>query len=138
MPKNPIVVAALVVVAMAACAPGKSRIDSVQETSQKIANADTGLVSQFDKRTIVYSPAPLLPKWVAAESQISATVSFTVMADGTVAHVSIESSSGFPEVDRAILTAVSKWKFNAIAGAAPARGTVPFTIQRRPNDKPNG
>jgi len=70
---------------------------------------------------------PKLPPWVSIEGlPLRVQVSFTIMADGTVAAVYVQRSSGYPDVDSAVVDALSHCQFNVVADSPPVKGTIPY------------
>jgi len=80
-------------------------------------------------RRMVVTVNPQLPKWVSVEGlPMTVKVSFTILSDGTVAAVSVFGSSGYADVDNAVLDALRKCRFNAVAEGPPAKGTIPYLV----------
>jgi TonB family protein len=83
-------------------------------------------------RTLVSASSPKIPAWVSAQGlTLSVTVSFTLLSDGVIGGVSLQQSSGFADVDSALLDAIRRWRFTPAAGAAPAKGIIPYVIRAR-------
>jgi TonB family protein len=60
------------------------------------------------------------------------TVLATIRADGTVEHLVVQSSSGFPLLDQAALNAIRKSRFlPATDDGIPVRATVPISVTWR-------
>jgi TonB family protein len=60
---------------------------------------------------------------------LTVTVRFQVLPDGSVKPgAAIQKTSGFPEIDRRALDALSRWRFEAVpsAGASEVWGRVKF------------
>jgi TonB family protein len=57
------------------------------------------------------------------------TISFILSPEGVVSSANIERSSGYGDVDAAVLEAVRFWRFTADDAAAPLRGTRSFLFQ---------
>jgi TonB family protein len=58
-------------------------------------------------------------------------VSFSVSPDGITSQPRIEKSSGYNDVDAAVVEAVRRWKFSADPGAAPIRGRRDYEFRVR-------
>jgi len=82
------------------------------------------------KRTLAHKiPYPEIPDWVKKEGlDLSAAISFAVTAEGHITGVKIRQSSGYSDVDSAILDAVRKMKFNPLPGGALVTGTITYII----------
>jgi TonB family protein len=77
-------------------------------------------------------PSPDIPQWVKREGiDLKVVVSFSVTAGGQTTQVSTALSSGYTDVDSAVLDSVRKMKFNPVPGADPARGTVSYLIRTK-------
>jgi protein TonB len=83
-------------------------------------------------RDLLSAPRPTLPQWVADQGlTLSVTVSFAVAPDGVVAQARIARSSGYSDVDAAVLEAVRRWRFRAAETTQTVRGTIAYTIRAR-------
>jgi TonB family protein len=60
---------------------------------------------------------------------LSVTVSFTLLPDGVIGGVSLQQSSGYADVDAAVIDAIRRWRFTPAEGAPPARGLIPYVIR---------
>jgi TonB family protein len=77
-------------------------------------------------------PSPEIPQWVKREGvDLKVVVSFSVTADGQTTLVSTAFSSGYTDVDSAVLDSVRKMRFNPVPGAGLARGTVSYLIRTK-------
>lgn len=77
-------------------------------------------------------PSSLLSKGIGGRVLVTCTVN----ADGRVAATSIKQSSGHPELDKAAVNAVNKWKFKPATKAGrkvKATCVVPFNFEVRKN-----
>jgi TonB family protein len=104
------------------------------------AGAGRGEVSQegisivFDDPTLgrepTYHPNPVIPKWVSeAGLRLTQEISFVLTPQGVLHSVRTIKSSGYSDVDSAVLDAVRRWKFKpAPAGAGTIQGTVGFDL----------
>ena len=83
-------------------------------------------------RDLLSAPRPNLPQWVADQGlTLSVTVSFAVAPDGVVAQARVARSSGYSDVDAAVLEAVRRWRFRAAQTAQTVRGTIAYIIRAR-------
>ena len=83
-------------------------------------------------RDLLSAPLPSLPHWVADQGlALSVTVSFAVAPDGVVAQARVARSSGYSDVDAAVLEAVRRWRFRAADTTRTVRGAIPYTIRAR-------
>jgi TonB family protein len=83
-------------------------------------------------RTLVSTPAPKLPPWVGAQGlTLSVTVAFTLQPDGVMAAVTLEKSSGYADVDSALIDAIRRWRFNAAKVTTSVGGKIPYIIKTR-------
>ncbi len=81
-------------------------------------------------RQLVNAPKPKMPAWVGSQGlNLSVTVTFTVGADGLVSMASVAKSSGYGDVDAAVLDAIRRWRFTAVGSAEPLHGTIPYVIR---------
>jgi TonB family protein len=85
------------------------------------------------KRSLTYKgPSPDIPLWVKKEGlDLRAAISFAVTAEGHTTSVKIRQSSGYSDVDSAILDAVRKMKFNPLPGGSLVTGTITYIISPR-------
>jgi TonB family protein len=90
---------------------------------QPDANKGRVLVSRVD---------PKLPSWVGKQGlRLSVIVSFVLLPDGVVSIAFRERSSGYADVDSAIIEAIRRWRFSAAKGAGPVTGLIPYVINPR-------
>jgi TonB family protein len=77
-------------------------------------------------------PPPDIPQWVKKEGiDLKVVVSFSVTAEGQTTLVSTALSSGYTDVDSAVLDSVRKMKFNPVRGADLAKGKVTYIIRTK-------
>lgn len=77
-------------------------------------------------------PPPDIPQWVKREGiDLKVVVSFSVTAGGQTTLVSTALSSGYTDVDSAVLDSVRKMKFNPVPGTELARGSVSYIIRTK-------
>ncbi len=72
---------------------------------------------------------PSLPLWVSQEGlRLKTTVGFVLTPQGTLDDVKTEISSGYPDVDTAVVEALRRWKFKPVASTRSVRGRVTYRI----------
>jgi TonB family protein len=80
-------------------------------------------------REVVSAVTPKIPAWVAKQGlTLLVSVSFTLRADGVVSAVIVDKSSGYADVDSAVVDAIRRWRFTAATGTASIKGEIPFKI----------
>ena len=78
-------------------------------------------------RRMVVVATPKLPAWVSQQGlTLAVTVKFTVLANGIVEGAAIEHSSGYADVDAAVLDAIRMCLFNSVENAPPMNGVIPY------------
>jgi TonB family protein len=88
--------------------------------------------ADVQRALISAAPPPDIPQWVKKEGvDLKVVVSFSVTAGGQTTLVSTALSSGYTDVDSAVLDSVRKMKFNPVPGADLARGTVSYLIRTK-------
>ena len=104
------------------------------------SGAGQGAVSQegisivFDDPTLgrepTSTPPPKIPNWVSeAGLRLTQEISFVLTPQGLLHSVRTVKSSGYSDVDSAVLDAVRGWKFKpAPASAGNVQGTVSYLI----------
>lgn len=76
---------------------------------------------------------PKLPAWVEKQGlTLAVKVAFTLAADGIVRDTRVTQTSGYTDVDKSVLDAVRRWRFNSVRDAAEIKGVVPYTIKPKP------
>ncbi len=72
---------------------------------------------------------PRIPQWVSEQGlQLKVVVAFVLTPQGILSSVHLEESSGYSDVDSAVLEAVRKWKFKAVRSNRLVRGRLPYKI----------
>lgn len=83
-------------------------------------------------RTLLASPQPRIPQWVSKEGlNLTVLVTFTLTPDGLLRDVNVEASSGYNEVDAAVMEALRLWRFSADPSAGNIHGQIPYAIRAR-------
>jgi TonB family protein len=62
---------------------------------------------------------------------LTVLVAFTLTPDGILRDVNVEASSGYNEVDAAVMEAVRLWRFGADPSAQAIHGLIPYVIRAR-------
>ena len=83
-------------------------------------------------RQVLSSPAPKVPRWVSTQGlTLSVVASFTLTPEGIVSGAKVEQSSGYTDVDAAVVDAIRRWRFTAAKTTRTIRGTIPYLIKAR-------
>ncbi len=121
----------------------KTTTATTEETQQKTTATEPGTSStgapsiEWEDarrgRTLLSSPAlPVIPEWVKREGlNLSVMVSFEVTPQGHTTTLNVKQSSGYSDVDSAVLEAVRKLRFNPIADNRNVRGVIRYIISAR-------
>ena len=82
------------------------------------------------ERMLTYAgPDPKIPSWVQKEGlTLKTAISFAVTPEGHTISVKIRISSGYSDVDTALLNAVRKMKFNPEPSNKRVTGTITYII----------
>jgi TonB family protein len=62
---------------------------------------------------------------------LTVLVSFTLTPDGLLRDVNVEASSGFNEVDAAVMEAVRLWRFSPYPSSRDIHGLIPYAIRAK-------
>ena len=80
-------------------------------------------------RELVRTSEPVLPGWVSEKGmRLRLRIRFDLTAAGYLTALLVEESSGYPDVDIAVLEALRGWQFASVPGAGVVRGRVPYVI----------
>jgi TonB family protein len=84
-------------------------------------------------RTLLSSGGlPKIPEWVKREGlDLNVEVSFSVTPEGHTTSLVVNRSSGYPDVDAAVLESVRKLRFNPIREDRYARGKISYLISTK-------
>jgi TonB family protein len=115
---------------------GVEKSGTVSEREQKIKKAPPSeeLVIVWDdassERMLTHAgPDPKIPLWVQKEGlTLKSAISFAVTPEGHTTSVQIRISSGYSDVDTALLNAVRKMKFNPEPSNKRVTGTITYII----------
>ena len=81
-------------------------------------------------RTVVTMVTPKIPPTAGAQGlALSVTVGFTLTPGGLLSGVKVELSSGFADVDTAVLDALRRWLFTPVKGTASVTGQISYVIR---------
>jgi periplasmic protein TonB len=109
-------------------APGTGGAGASSAGSPLITWANAGQ----QRKLLSPAPPPDIPQWVKKEGiDLKVIVTFDVTPEGQTTGVFTAQSSGYPDVDAAVLDSVRKMKFNPAQGAGISRGTVNYIIRTR-------
>lgn len=113
-------------------------ITDAEKGGQRVATRDSGVpkITWEDAsqgRTLLSSGGlPKIPEWVKREGlDLSVEVSFSVTPEGHTTSLVVNRSSGYPDVDAAVLETVRKLRFNPIRGDRYARGKISYLISTK-------
>lgn len=80
-------------------------------------------------RQVVQSAQPEIPAWVSREGlRLQVAVSFVLQPSGYLRDIRIAASSGYSDVDTAVVAALRRWRFSSSPGAPDVRGEVTYLI----------
>ncbi|MBN1700174.1 MAG: TonB family protein [Spirochaetales bacterium] len=83
-------------------------------------------------RKPVSTAKPVLPDWVSEQGlHLTVVISFILTPEGILTGFKVKKSSGYPEVDNAVIDALRRWKYPAVAGTKNVKGEVPYHITPR-------
>ena len=83
-------------------------------------------------REVVQSEQPVIPSWVSQQGlTLQVVVSFALKPSGILDDIRRVRSSGYPDVDSAVISALRRWRFSASPGAPDVRGEVTYRIIAR-------
>jgi TonB family protein len=109
---------------------GKTRVTGNKDGSS--ANVDSPLSIQWEdskNRKPVSMPLPVVPDWVAKQGvRLSVGTVFTLTPQGFLTGIKVEKSSGYMDVDAAVMDALRKWKFEAVGGGKNVKGRITYII----------
>jgi TonB family protein len=85
------------------------------------------------KRTLIFAgPKPDIPNWVKEEGlDLKIAVLFAVTPEGHTTSVSVGESSGYPDVDSAVLEVVRKMRFKPAKVSENVTGTIRYIISTK-------
>jgi TonB family protein len=113
--------------------PGTGKTERTQPATSRTPSSRAPMI-EWDNvasaRTLTYAgPSPAIPSWVKKEGlDLKLSVSFAVTPEGHTTSVRIRTSSGYTDVDTAVLDTVRKMKFNPDPRSGPVTGTITYII----------
>lgn len=112
---------------------GESRPVDGESARQPADPDESGFVIEWEDpaagREAVTMVLPRIPQWVSEKGlQLKVVVAFVLTPQGILSSVHLEESSGWSDVDSAVLEAVRKWKFKAVKSNRLVRGRLPYKI----------
>jgi TonB family protein len=90
----------------------------------------------FDKpseaREVLEMPRPVIPDWVSRQGlRLQVLVRFALTPQGFLKDLQVIRSSGYSDVDSAVMEALRRWRFRAVNGGPDVTGRVPYLIVAR-------
>lgn len=80
-------------------------------------------------RLVLQSGQPEIPGWVSEQGlRLQVAVSFVLKPSGYLSDIRIARSSGYSDVDTAVVSALRRFRFSASPGAADVHGEVTYRI----------
>ena len=80
-------------------------------------------------RQVLQSGQPSIPGWVSEQGlRLQVAVSFVLKPSGYLSDIRIARSSGYSDVDTAVVSALRRFRFTASPGAPDVRGEVTYRI----------
>ncbi len=121
-------------------APGGNRGEIANSKQGNQVSSETGEQTYFgpniqweepsQRRIPISMPFPRVPKWVERQGlTLKVTVSFELLPEGIVRSLKIIDSSGYSDVDSAVVEALRHWRFEAISGTKVVRGKITYIIK---------
>lgn len=115
------------------------RVEKATETPSDFSSVHTDAASAkrliegpASSRKVLFSKYPDYPDWAQSYGlEFEVKLRFWVAASGEVNRVSIERSSGYPEVDAEVVRAMKRWRFDWVEESAEGTqwGTVLFKFR---------
>ncbi len=95
-----------------------------------------GLRIQWDDpkqgRDPLNTPDPVVPAWVSDQGlRLKVSVDFQLTPQGFLSDVRIIESSGYPDVDTAVLETLRRWTFKPVKSLLSVTGRITYSIQPR-------
>jgi len=114
-------------------AAGESRPADGESALQQADPDESGFLIEWEDpaagREAVTMVLPRIPRWVSEQGlRLKIVVAFVLTPQGILSAVHLEESSGYSDVDSAVLEAVRKWKFKAVMSSRQVRGRLPYRI----------
>jgi len=112
---------------------GETRPADGESERQPADPDESGFEIEWDDptsgREAVSRVEPRIPQWVSEQGlRLKVVVAFVLTPQGILSAVRVEDSSGYIDVDSAVLEAVRKWKFKPVNSTQQVRGRLPYKI----------
>jgi TonB family protein len=108
---------------------GQKAGDAEGETTGDDGSGTTIKWEDNQDRPPLYRAKPDIPDWVSREGlHLTVVISFVLNPDGILTGFKVKKSSGYPEVDAAVVDALRRWKFPAVAGTKNVSGEITYYI----------
>ncbi len=112
---------------------GETRPDDGESALRPAEPDESGFVIEWEDpaagREAVSMVLPRIPQWVSEKGlRLKVVVAFVLTPQGILSAVHVEETSGWSDVDAAVLEAVRKWKFKAVMSDRQVRGRLPYRI----------
>ncbi len=93
----------------------ENKNESLDGNSSGKATAKQMIEGPAASRKILLSKNPSYPEWAENYGlEFEVKLKFWILANGEVGMVSIERSSGYPEMDAQVVQAMKRWRFNPV------------------------
>ncbi len=80
-------------------------------------------------RAALTTAKPIIPGWVAEQGlRLQATLSFVLTPDGFITNIKVKNSSGYSDVDNALVNALRQYTFPSRKDTKTITGEIPFRI----------
>jgi TonB family protein len=81
-------------------------------------------------RNLTSAPSPTMPPWVSSQGlTLRVTVAFTLTQEGVISKATVEQSSGYADVDAAVVDAIRRWRFSPSKAPGTVNGVIPYVIK---------
>lgn len=111
---------------------GASTRPDAQAGGDTAPGTDWDMTSPGMDRPPVFVVRPEIPAWVDERGGVlTVMVSFVVSPNGIVSGARVASSSGFPDVDSAVVDAVMMWHFSSDPSAGTVTSMIRYVVKGR-------
>jgi TonB family protein len=111
---------------------GKKTDDATGESTGDDGSGTTIKWEDNQDRPPLYRPKPDIPDWVSREGlHLTVVISFVLTPDGILSGFKVKKSSGYTDVDEAVVDALRRWRFPAVAGTGNVSGEITYYISPR-------
>ncbi len=117
-----------------AASEGKTGENTMGESAGRSQSVSSGPNIQWEKpsqrRVPLSMPLPKIPEWVAKQGlTLKVTVAFELLPEGIIKSLKVLDSSGYSDVDSAVVEALRHWRFEAVSGTKVVRGKITYIIK---------